>query len=457
MKVVERKLGNGRVELIATATVEEVDAVLNDAQIKFAQDMNLRPDRGKVVSQLAYEQLGIRDLDSVVQHQAAERLVPFALDKRDLCPALRPEPHSATALERGKKFKFTVEVVPKPRFELSSYEPVRVVVPPFSYDEEEADRQVARIVERFAEFPVLKSRRAVKATDHCFIALKATVDGEEAPQLSTEGRVYSLGQGFMPASFDEALIGMKKGETRTVEFDAAKPDPQDAQATGHYVCEVTLLELRKKVVPKLADEWVAEHIDGQDTVEGMRAAIDAQVQAQARAAYNAQVRGLAVAELATRMSGQVPVEIFRNTCDTVRADLVRTVTAQGEDFASYVERMGGPQLVDQAISERALQLLAQDYALDSLFAHEDLEIEEEDYLSACLEIGPEDPQGTRANMEATGRGFALREVASRHRAARWLLETAQLEVVEPEPAKPKAKKRAAAKKPAAKKKAAKED
>ncbi|MEG0324795.1 MAG: trigger factor, partial [Raoultibacter sp.] len=61
MKVTEKKLSDGKVQLEAVATPEEVDRALTAAEYGFAQQMNLRPQQGKNIAQIAEAELGIKD------------------------------------------------------------------------------------------------------------------------------------------------------------------------------------------------------------------------------------------------------------------------------------------------------------------------------------------------------------------------------------------------------------
>ncbi|WP_270296299.1 hypothetical protein [Eggerthella sinensis] len=90
MKVTEKKLDDGRILLEAVASTAEVSHALTMAQYGFAQQMGMQIMPGMSVAQAAEQQLGIKDLDAIVQQQAVEYLVPFAIDKRNIMPLIPP-------------------------------------------------------------------------------------------------------------------------------------------------------------------------------------------------------------------------------------------------------------------------------------------------------------------------------------------------------------------------------
>ena len=146
MKVTEKKLDDGRILLEAVASTAEVSHALTAAQYRFAQQMGVQPTPGMSVEQAVEKQLGIKDLDAIVQQQAVEYLVPFAIDKRNITPAFPALPKAAGPLKRGQTFSFEVRVTPKPDYELKSYEPVSITVPPFEIEQAEVEEQIAQIL-----------------------------------------------------------------------------------------------------------------------------------------------------------------------------------------------------------------------------------------------------------------------------------------------------------------------
>ena len=144
MKVTEKKLDDGRILLEAVASTAEVSHALTAAQYRFAQQRGVQPAPGMSVEQAVEKQLGIKDLDAIVQQQAVEYLVPFAIDKRNITPAFPALPKAAGPLKRGQTFSFEVRVTPKPDYELKSYEPVSITVPPFEIEQAEVEEQKIR-------------------------------------------------------------------------------------------------------------------------------------------------------------------------------------------------------------------------------------------------------------------------------------------------------------------------
>ncbi len=219
VKVTEKKLADGVIKLDCEATAIEVNNALKEAAEAFAMQMGVRPAPGKSIEELAREQLGIADLDKIVEPNAIEVLVPRALDRRNLVPAFPPKATPTVKFERGKKFTFTLNVTVKPTYELTSYEPVEITVPPFTFDETPINQQLEEIAKNSVTY-VVADAKPLTAGDACSIAMKCFDDGEEIKALTCEDRTYLMGRGYMPEGFDEALIGMEPGQTKEFTFEA---------------------------------------------------------------------------------------------------------------------------------------------------------------------------------------------------------------------------------------------
>ncbi len=67
------------------------------------------------------------------------------------------------------------------------------------------------------------------------------------------------------------------------------------------------------------------------------------------------------------------------------------------------------------------EVLVQGFCLDAVYRHERMTLTDKDLEDACLGMNPQgNPKTMREQLEASGRGFALRETAERLKAARFV-------------------------------------
>lgn len=427
MKVTEKKAGEGLVRLEVLASPAEVVNAFAMAQRGFAQQMGVQVRNGQDVALAVEQQLGVKNLDSLVAKEAVDYLVPFAIDKQNIVPALPPQAEYQHMIERGKPFEFQVTVKVKPEFELSSYDPVTIVVPPFEVPEDAVSEELMKLALSVAQFETADPH-PIEVGDTCLLALEASSQGERLENLSTDGRIYTTGIGLMPPAFEEQLLGMAPGDTKTFTFDAPKAS-EDEEAMS-LTCTVTIKELQERIVPEINDEWVKQNLPQFSNVEGLRAHIREDLLKEARPRYEAMKIQMAAMEVAKRFNGDIDLDIIEAMRKSMLENLMAQVTAQGIRFEDYVQNQGGMDRFAAMLEMQARQTMVQGYALDAVYRHENMRLTNYDIELSCRSMNPQNPEAARKNLENNGRGFALREAAERMKANRWLAQNAIIEEID---------------------------
>ena len=432
MKVVKKKSGDELVHLEATASSSEVSDALAQATMAFCSQMNLRPVQGKTPAQVASEQLGIRDLDSVVAQQAVEMLVPMALDKHNIVPAFMPDPQPQGPFSRGHAFKFAVDVMPKPAFELEDYSPVKLTMKPYETDESQIENQINEIARQCVVY-VTEEPHPIHAGDSCLLKMAVSKDGEPVKSLTADSRPFTLGKGYMPPSFEEGIDGMEVGEERTFTFEGPGLDENMNEITETFEATITLLEVQKASVPVIDDAWVAKNMPMHKDLESFKAELRKNVDGEGLRRYEDMQRNMAAAELAKRFKGSIPDAIYEATMRETQTKLRQRVQQQGGmTWDQFVEQQGGEQQLGMMLMMDTRQQLVRGYALDAYYRHEKLSYTDDDLNEVCFTMNPRSPRATRERMEKSGFGYALREAAERLRACKHLVEHAEITYTEPE-------------------------
>lgn len=431
MKVTQKKISADKVRLEAVATVNEVAGALHAAQVAFANSMGLQPEQGKTVAQIAEEKLGIKNLDSIVAGDAIKTLVPFALDKKNIVPLFPPDPQATSPFERGRQFSFVLDVTLKPSYELTSYEPVEFSAKAFVANESLVDEQLKKMAETYVTYQSADAK-PVEAGDSCFIAMECFENGERMNSLSTDGRTYVAGEGYMPKSFDEGIYGMMPGETRSFSFEGPGLDDDFNPIIQKVDCTVTVKEIQQPVEPKFDDEWVEKHMPWFKSFDELRSDIAQGIERQERAQYDGYLRNLAVAELVKRFEGKIADAAYETTRANLMNNIRMDLQQQGKTWDEFVKESGGEQQVGMMLMLQTRETLVQGFVLDAVYRHEKLSISDADIDEACIAINPKmNPKQVRQQFEQSGQFFALRESAERIKANKWIVEHAVIDFVEP--------------------------
>ena len=429
MKVIKKGREGDFSVLSVTVSTAEVSDALTRASYQFCRQMGVHPIPGKTPEQMASEQLGIKDLDTVVASQAIEMLTPKAVEKSGLIPVFMPDAEPKTPLKRGRTFQFDLHVVEKPTFEMDDYSPVSITVDPYTPDDSTVDAEISRIAQQNLTF-VATDPKPVEKGDHCLLSIEATQNGEEMKGLSTDGRTYSVGEGYMPEGFDEGILGMVPGETRSFTFEGPGLDEDYNEVMESVDCTVTVIEIQKQVAPVIDDEWVSKNLPMYKSVEELRKDIAKAADSQRRASYDDYVRNIAASKFAERFTGKIPDAVYEGTMRDIQQNLRQQVTQAGMTWEQFQEQQGGEQQVTMMLMFQTRQQLTQAFSLDALYRRKALTFTDNEINEVCRQMNPQSPQRVRQQMEETGFGYALKESAARLAASKYLVEHADITVRE---------------------------
>ncbi len=436
MKVKQIKKDGDKVTLEAVATAQETAQAMQSAKMAFAQSMGMKPPaQGQTLEQAAEEQMGIKNLDSIVEASAMDALAPLAVDKKGVTPSYPPRAKAKGSFKPNEEFRFEVEVELKPEYELTSYEPVKIQVPPFQMNESIVDKQIQEMAERYTAYvddPDVPADRVVEKGDHIKLAMEAREGDKELKGLSTKGRTYTAGQGYMPDGFEEQILGMKVGEIKEFTFEGPDFDENMNERTQTVDAKVTILAFEKEHTPVIDDEWVKTNMPMYKGLDDLRADIGKSLERQARMEYDGYVRQAAAAELATRFQGKIADEVYEHMREQMLTNIRMDLQQQGMTWDQFVEQNGGEQQFGMMLMLQVRQMLTQGFALDAYFRHKGMSINEEDLVEACRAMNPQmNPKQMIKQAEASGHMFALRESAERLKANNDLVAQAEIEVVDP--------------------------
>lgn len=196
------------------------------------------------------------------------------------------------------------------------------------------------------------------------------------------GHDYALEIGshtFVPG-FEEQLVGMNVNETR--DIDITFPENYTPElASKDVVFEVTLKEIKEKVIPELTDELVKSlAIEGVSTVKEYKEDIKKQlVKVKEEKAYNE-----AVALMFKKLKEQTPVKVPKYFVDEyINNQLVR-VKAQADQFNMPLETLlqyTGFESVDafkKAYEEVATNHLHEQFILREIIMKENFNVTKEE-------------------------------------------------------------------------------
>ena len=270
MQVTTEQIDPCQLALTITVPAERFAAARQKAANQASQSLQIPGFRkGKVPQHLAKN-----FLDPVkVQQRAAELVVPEAYQEAVTENAVEPwaDPQfEIVEIPEGGELVFKATVPLRPKVTLGEFKGFTLEKRLLEVRDVDIDRELEQVRERFAEFP--ERERSVETGDIILCELQASVEGAELPDLS-EPRTTAIEVGKNIPDFDAGLVGMNKGDSKTIS--AVYPESfEDESLRGKKgTFNVTVNEIRARVLPELNDELVQKAHRSAKTVEELRAEV----------------------------------------------------------------------------------------------------------------------------------------------------------------------------------------
>ena len=199
--------------------------------------------------------------------------------------------------------------------------------------DDEIDTELQNLRARFGTLTGVE--RAAENGDFVSIDLSATVDGEDVPDAATEGLSHEVGSGQLIGGLDEAIVGLKEGESRdfTTTLAAGEHAGQEAQVT------VTVKSVKERELPEPDDEF-AQLASEFDTIDELKNSLTDQVQRVKRIQQAEHIRDKALEVLLEQVDVPLPENIVQAQVDDTLHNAIHALDHDEKRFAEALEAQG---------------------------------------------------------------------------------------------------------------------
>lgn len=115
--------------------------------------------------------------------------------------------------------------------------------------------------------------RGAEIGDYATIAYDMMIDGAKNEDLSSEEEEVLIGEGYLYPELEEALVGMKTGESKEVEVELTADYVEETLVGKNAMVKVTMNEITVENVPEYNLDFVKENTEF-DTMEAYEASIE---------------------------------------------------------------------------------------------------------------------------------------------------------------------------------------
>jgi trigger factor len=441
METTVEALEGNKVRLRVAVPASEFESAITAAFKKLAREVRIPGFRpGKAPRRLLEAHLG----SEIAREQAIRDAVPDyyikAVELEDLDTIAPPEFEITSGQEEGDiEFDAVVEV--RPQVEIEGYDSLQVTVEDPAVGDEELEAQIDGLRERFADLE--ESTTPLAKGDYAQLNIKGYIHDEEVPGLTASDFLYEVGSELVVPKLDTELEGKSPGDM--LKFNDELPARWGERAGEEVAFQVLVKETKRKVLPEVTDEWVAEASEF-DTVDALKADIRARMENVRKIQAHMAVRDKVLQAVGAKVAIDLPEPLIQEEMERRLHNLIHRLEEQGATVEQYMMATGVTQ--DQLIADvrlEATKAVKADLALRAVVAAEEIvagddEIDAE--IARLAERTGRKPAQLRKEIER-GQGLqAVRSELSRGKALQFLVDHATvvdeegkpLDISFPEPA-----------------------
>ncbi len=280
-------------------------------------------------------------------------------------------------IDETKDFTFTATVDILPEIEVKGYTGLALTKDSDKVTKEDIEKTISQVLDSQSSLTTVADAKAKakkgEFVDMDFAGGVVTEKGlDERPGMKGS-RLLEIGSDQLIEGFEEQLIGMVKGETKTFQL----PFPKDyfeadlAGKTAEFT--VTVKEIKRKEMPELTDE-IAKQV-GYESVADLKAKAEAHLTNQKKTDSDRKLRSDLLAQIIEKNAFECPQSLVQAQTRALANDVAQNLKSQGFNDQMIQEAIGSelPNLAKRAENQVRASLI-----LEAIAKKEDIKVDSKD-------------------------------------------------------------------------------
>ncbi len=383
MEIKATKIDSANAKVEATIKNEDIEKRSEKIAKNLAKTLDIPGFRkGKVPVAVVKQRYGdkiAQDAEGEAVREVLDKSIEeLGVDKN----AILGEPRF-TKYEKGDEaIVMEFEIGLRPEIDLEGYEEL---VPKYEEPEvsdEEVQKRLEELAEAMAQFVENPKRRVAKEGDLVVIDFKGTLeDGKEIEGGSAEGFELRLGSGQFIPGFEEQVVGMKKGETKTIEVTFPEDYPNKELAGKPAKIEVTLHAIKEKEKLEINDELAKKMLpqNPDATVDVLKEEIKKQLKSEKLSKlYNEELKPKLVEALVEKYEFDLPKNIVEQEIDVQLNQRAQQMSQ--EEIKELQENPEKLEELKKEIEPEAKKSVKATFIVDALAKKEGIDVSDQEVI-----------------------------------------------------------------------------
>ncbi len=433
LKTTLTDLGDSRVRLEVEVEPAEVEGRVERKARQLGSQLKLPGFRkGKVPAPLVIQRMG---REAILEEAVRDTLSSWysdAIATSGIVPVGDPtlDIDMGHLPPQGQALAFSIEIGVLPKAELGEYKGLEVGRAEAAVEEQRVEQEVETLRDRLARLET--AERPAAEGDFVvmdYLGSLAGADGQSEPFGGGEGRdqLIELGSGNLIPGFEEGLLGAEAGEQRTLSVTFPGDYPNGDLAGREAGFEVTVKEVKTKVLPELDDDFAVDA--GFDDLAELRQDIHDRLLEAEEARIEGEFRQAALDAAVELAKVPVTPDLVSARAREMWERMIHSLGHRGISREAYLQITGRPE--EEIVAEmqpEAELALRREAVITAVVAAEQISPGDEELLEALAPTAEREdvePQTLLEDLRGAGRLEDVREDLAARQAIEVIAESAK--------------------------------
>ena len=355
---------------------------------------------GKAPRSMYEKKYGKQDILFEAADMAVKKEYDRILTKEKVMPVIEPKVDLVKCDDKELEVKFIF--VNEPKVELGKYTNLGVKKNKVKVTKEEIDHRIHHLLEDYAE--IVSKDGKVEDGDVAIIDFKGLKDGVAFDGGTAENYSLTIGSKTFIPGFEEALIGMKKGEEKDIDLTFPEDYMSEELKGQKVVFKVKVNEIKNRVVPKLDKDFFDDlAMEGVTNKEELEHQIEHEIEHQKEHEEEHVYEEKCLDKAAENMKVEICDELVDDEVEHMYNEFMQRMAMQGVSEEMYFQyTKSKKEDITSQMKEDALKRLKYRYLLKEIIKEEKLKVTDKEAKDRVKEM---------ASMYQTDEETILKEVS----------------------------------------------
>ena len=383
MEIKALKVDNANAKIEANIANEDIKKKEEKIAKQLSKTMDIPGFRkGKVPVAIVKQRYGekiAQDAETEAVREALDKgFEELGIEKSEMLG----EPLFTKYEKKEEALELELEIGVRPQIDTSGYEEL---IPEFEepkVSDEEVEKRLEELAEASAQFVENPRRKVAKKGDLVVIDFKGTLeDGKEIEGGSAENFELRLGSGQFIPGFEDQVIGMNKGETKTIEVTFPEDYPNKELAGKKAKFDVTLHSIKEKEKVEINDELAKKLMPGVEdaNLEKLKEEIKKQIKSEKLSKlYNEELKPKLIETFVEKFEFDLPKNIVDQEIQVQLNNKVASMSQ--EEIEELKENKEKLEALKEELRPEAEQSVKATFIVDALAKQENIDVSDEEVV-----------------------------------------------------------------------------